>query len=873
MNDLNHANQPSASGYSLDKTHIAQRKRFLELDDEDAGRLRAVHEQLKASRHHFADAFYDHLAGFEPLRAWLDDEEKLKRLKSAQANYFDALTAGSYDDDYVRERLRVGVVHQRIGLEPAWYLGAYRKYLAEIQKMLWELLGHDPEAFLKTSDAILKVVNFDIGLALDTYFEADTQEILEHKEYAEQIIHAMPSGLMVLDDGLSILSMNPAMQSMMQLGDDFTIIGAPLSAVINSKRLQDLAAEVLATGEKQTGIRLLGHKTRKGQTLEFSLTRIHRHQAWQLLLMAEDISARLSAEARLAQSEELYRLTFQNAAIGLAQVAPNGRLSQVNPKLCEILGYSQKELVGMNIQRLSHPEDQTTDLLQTTRLYAGEISHFSSERRCLHKSGQIIWIKLTVSRMLDANGRFQFIVAFEDISDRKRMEADLLHLAGHDALTGLPNRLLMHDRVAQAIALAKRNAGEVAVFYIDIDRFKNINDSFGHAYGDQVLCEMAQRINAALPQDCTLARLGGDEFVVLLSGARIEEAAQHLADRILETLSRPLRLQDTELFSSGSIGVAIYPKDGTDIEQLLKNADAAMYRAKSLGRNTFQFYASEMNARSLHRLRLGNELRRAIERNELLLHYQPKIDIASFRIVGMEALLRWRRSDGSMVGPNEFIPIAEETGLIVPLGAWVVQQACRQLTQWRRDGFSDLRLAVNLSPRQLKEPDFPQFIIQTLKSTGCPPSALDLEITEGMLIENPGASRHILQQLVDLGVRLSLDDFGTGHSSLTYLKRFPITTLKIDKSFIEDLMLDVSNEDSAIVKAVIELAHHLNVEVVAEGVETINQLEFLREHRCDQVQGFLFSKPLGPIEAGRILRLQGGAIEATSLAMRQAATH
>ncbi|MFD2271059.1 putative bifunctional diguanylate cyclase/phosphodiesterase [Undibacterium arcticum] len=452
-----------------------------------------------------------------------------------------------------------------------------------------------------------------------------------------------------------------------------------------------------------------------------------------------------------------------------------------------------------------------------------------------------MWVNLTNSLVRDEDGNPKyFSTVIEDISRRKRVELELQHLANHDSLTGLPNRSLLQDRLSQAIGYANRMQRAMAVLVIDLDRFKNINDSLGHESGDLIIIEIGRRLAAQALDGDTLARLGGDEFVLLLSDAD-EEDVTMLAQRVLELVSQPLMLQGHEFYPSASVGISQYPKDGHDGATLLKNADTAMYRAKAAGRNNFQFYAHEMNARALDRLKLEGKLRRALEREEFVLHYQPQIDIRSGHIVGMEALLRWMPPGKAMLPPDEFISIAEETGLIVPIGEWVLRTACAQNRAWQAAGLPPVRMGVNLSARQFKQHDIAKMVTQVLQDTDYPASFLALEITESIVMENPELAAQTLHKLSDMGIHLSIDDFGTGYSSLSYLKRFPIDSLKIDKSFVHDLTTDT--DDAAIAKAVIVLAHSMKLKVIAEGVETIEQLDFLRQQECDQMQGYYFSRP------------------------------
>ena len=439
------------------------------------------------------------------------------------------------------------------------------------------------------------------------------------------------------------------------------------------------------------------------------------------------------------------------------------------------------------------------------------------------------------------------------VTERKQLH--LFRLAHHDALTGLPNRLLFLDRLGQALAQAQRHGCLVAVMLLDIDRFKAINDSFGHTIGDELLRAFGQRLVECAREGDTVARLGGDEFTVLLPDIRHADHAALVAQKILDALQRPIPLNGHEVFTTTSIGIALHPLD-RDSETLLTHADTAMYKTKNDGGNGYRFYTAEMVSADLRRLSLESDLRKAIERNELVLHYQPQADIGSGRILGVEALLRWQHPEHGLIPPGDFIPLAEETGLIVPIGEWVLRTACARNRAWQNMNLPALRVAVNISGRQFRQGDFLEMVYAVLEDTGLDSRYLEIELTESILMQDTTATVRILNELSALGVQIAVDDFGTGYSSLSYLKRFPIDMLKIDRSFVRDLTTDP--DDAAIVNAVIALSHNLGIKAIAEGVETPEQLDFLYRHGCDAMQGYCLSRPL-PAEAfAHFLALRNG---------------
>ena len=429
--------------------------------------------------------------------------------------------------------------------------------------------------------------------------------------------------------------------------------------------------------------------------------------------------------------------------------------------------------------------------------------------------------------------------------ERKRYQEQLEHQANYDALTGLPNRNLLFDRLKQAVH-SQRQARAIAVVFIDLDHFKFINDSLGHNAGDVLLQKMAERLRQAVRDGDTVARMGGDEFILVLDDQHNEDVVFRAMQRIVTKVNEPMTIDGRELFVTCSAGISLHPQDGTDVETLLKNADAAMYRAKENGRNNFQFYMAEMNTLVNERLSLETSLRRALERNELILHYQPKLDLKTNRIVGVEALVRWQHPESGLLYPDRFIPLAEETGLIVQIGEWVLRTACAQNRAWQDAGLPPVVMSVNLSPRQFRQDALFKTVARILSETGLRPEHLEMEITEGMVMHNAEASIAILKGLQEIGVHLSVDDFGTGYSSLAYLKNLPIEILKIDRSFVHDINGANTKGDGLLARAIISLGHSLKLKVIAEGVEEQSQLEFLKAHNCDEAQGFLFSKAVAP---------------------------
>lgn len=692
------------------------------------------------------------------------------------------------------------------------------------------------------------------------------------------------------------------------------------------------------------------------------------------------LSSRNSAKKEKERSESRYRATFDQAAVGIAHVALDGRFLKVNRRLCAKLGYTEEELLARTFPEITHPDDvelgtkAKQHLLSDPAGFASEI-----EKRLLCKDGGIVWVLAAISMVRGSDGRPDYLVSvvrnitkrkaaeaalreskqqfkqladhlpevlwikhvdlnqlvyvspayealcgrgsssleagwldwksmiheqdrervlesyrsmkegrldvehrivrpdggvrsvrvrgfpvqdesgklyriagiIEDVTEHKLMQQRLLRQAHYDTLTELPNRALCYDRLAQALAQAKRNDRGIGVLSVALDRFQTVNDTLGHGVGDAALKEAAKRLANCMRAGDTLARVGGDKFVVVLGELRQPQDAHIVAQKILDAMAAPLRIGEQEIFLTASIGIAASPNDGADSETLLKNANAAVLRAKQLGRNNFQFYATEMNERAMEKLMLENDLRRASERGEFFLHFQPRQALGSGRITGFEALLRWERPGKGLVPPGEFVPLLEDSGLIVQVGDWVIEAVCAQISAWQKMGFRPLPVAINLSAKQFLRHDIGAVIEAALRKYGLDASLLEVEITESDTMQSPDKVVATLVRLRERRIRIAIDDFGTGYSSLAYLKRFPVDVLKLDRSFVRGLPAD--SEDVSIAKAVISMAHSLGLTVVAEGVETCEQRAFLAAHGCDEMQGYLLSPPISAAECQKFL--------------------
>ncbi|AQR65499.1 hypothetical protein BXU06_10880 [Aquaspirillum sp. LM1] len=581
---------------------------------------------------------------------------------------------------------------------------------------------------------------------------------------------------------------------------------------------------------------------RDGHVLEVEVySRLFEYRGRPAIIgVAMDISERRIADAK----QRLSATVFENTSEGILITDANTCIIAVNQAFTRITGYSETEAVGKRSRMFRI--DQTGQNHNARMLAALDADgHWQGEFLDRRKNGEWFPVWLSLSAVRDQSNHSKlthYVAVFSDITVRKEAEDRLQFLANHDPLTALPNRTHFIQRLEQAVAEARGNQSELAVLFIDLDRFKLINDSFGHHAGDDLLRLLAARLSCSLGEEGLLARLGGDEFTVLFEQVASRAHLEEITHRLLAELSKPLHLEDHELFVTASIGVSIFPSDGDDAASLLRNADMAMYRSKDAGKNTCTFFAGDMNDEAFERLLMENGLRLALERQEFELHYQPQINPFTHQVEAVEALIRWRHPDLGMVSPARFIPITEENGMIRQIGDWVLRTACAQIKAWDEQGVHVPRVAVNLSPRQFLRGTLTATVVEVLENTGLAPGRLELEVTEGMLMQNPAESVDILRELKALGVQIAIDDFGTGYSSLSYLKRFPLDSLKIDRSFVIGVPDD--SDSSAIAETVVAMGRKLGLNVVAEGVETSDQCRFLRACGCKLLQGYFFAKPL-----------------------------
>ena len=573
----------------------------------------------------------------------------------------------------------------------------------------------------------------------------------------------------------------------------------------------------------------------------------------------DNITERKQIERALRQAEEKYRAIFQDSVIGMFQSTPGGRYVNANPAMAHMLGYdSPQELVASitDISQQIYVDPTSREELARLLREQGLVKNF--ECAVYRKDGSKMWFSANVRAVSEDGVLVGYEGTNEDITARKAAEERIQFLAYYDALTGLPNRTLLQDRLGKALAGARRQKCKIALLFLDLDGFKVINDSLGHSVGDLLLKEVAERLNTWGREQDTVARLGGDEFLIMLTQVKELADVAVAAERLMDAMTAEFVVQGRSLNISCSIGVSIFPEHGADCETLIKNADSAMYSAKDCGRNSFRFFAEDMNAQAVERLSVENSLRLALAKKELFLVYQPQMDVATRRITGLEALLRWQHPVLGLVPPDRFIRIAENSGLIVPIGEWVLRVACRQAKKWQDAGLPAVSVAVNVSAVQFRQQGFCELIRSVLHETGLAPQYLELELTESLLLANADMTLSVLRELKSMGLTLAIDDFGTGYSNFTSLRQFGISKLKIDRSFISEVATNA--DDSAITAAIISMAKSLRLKVIAEGVEDEAQMSFLRAHHCDEIQGYYFSKPLAVDDVAD--KLKGVAVHA-----------
>ena len=691
------------------------------------------------------------------------------------------------------------------------------------------------------------------GLLGEAVQKARTEEALRKSESRlKQLIATTLEAVVSIDRDGYVIEWNPQAEAIFGLRAR-DIVGRPLPREHIGATLADIFEQ--RNGPFKRRVETVARHAHGAEfAVEVTIESVGRGAEQTFTAFIRDISERQRAQLELEKREQRFRALVEKSWSGVVLLDSELAFSYVGASTFRLIGYSEAELKGTTFLSYVHPRERQAARKIFSALVDGERPEVQGELRFMHKSGTWVWLEGFAQNLLHDPSVGAIVINYRDITQRKATEKQLEYQAYYDALTGLPNRLLFRDRVVNAMAQARRNRRSIAVMYLDLDHFKLVNDGLGHSIGDVLLSEVAARLQGCIRASDTISRLGGDEFTILLNDVADSDSAAGVARKILESFSRSFRVEAHELFVTASIGISLFPNDGEDVETLLKCADSAMYRAKELGRNQMQLFTASMNERYVRRLALEQNLHHALEREELEIYYQPIFDRARRRIDSVEALVRWKHPTRGLVLPADFIPLAEDTGLIVPLGESIVRTVARQLRAWHDAGLTSLKASVNISAPQFQQPNFVSSIAAALAENALDPSSMQLELTESVAVQNIDMTMNVLRELRTLGVSIAIDDFGTGQSSLIYLKRFPIDMVKIDQAFVRDATADEST--AAIVSYVINLAHTLRLAVVAEGVESEEQFAFLRLHGCDYLQGFLFSAALPANEIESFVRVE-----------------
>jgi diguanylate cyclase (GGDEF)-like protein/PAS domain S-box-containing protein len=663
-----------------------------------------------------------------------------------------------------------------------------------------------------------------------------------------EALKAAANSVLITDLSGKIVWCNPAFSVSSGYSSDEFLGKTPrlLHSGKHGKEFYQQMWSTIASGEIWRGEIVNRRKDGEIYTEEMTITPVSSQSGLitHFVAIKQDITDRKQAEQALSQAEEKYRAIFEDAVIGIFQITPEGRPVSINRALAQMHGYNSPEEFLTEVSDVAH--EVFADPLQVVHLLhevAANGQVRGAEVEVYRRDRTRKWVVANMRAARDSGGKIVLYEGtIEDITDRKIAEERVQFLAYYDALTGLPNRVLLQDRIARVLAGARRRTEVVAVLFLDLDRFKIINDSLGHSFGDILLQEVAARLQALMREQDTVARVGGDEFVGVLTSVKRASDAAVAAQRVVNAMATEFCIQGHSINVTCSVGVSMFPDHGMDGETLIKNADAAMYCAKQRGPNNIEFFTEDLNTQIMERLALENGLRLALDRREFFLVYQPQMDIATRGIVGVEALIRWQHPDLGLISPEKFIRIAENSGSIVPIGEWVLMTACTQARKWQDEGLPPMRIAVNVSAVQFRQDGFRDLVRRVLRETELDPQYLELELTESLLLTNADVMFSVLQELSEMGLKLAIDDFGTGYSSLSYLRQFPVNKLKIDRSFVRDVA--VNPDDAAITTAIIGMAKTLNLKVLAEGVEDEAQMSFLRAHRCDEIQGYYFSHPL-----------------------------
>lgn len=828
-----------------DSVESARLGMFSQLDftEQDRQILSSLRQHFDFCTNSSLSIFYEQLLSFPDCKLIFDEKLLLADLKKSQQHFFDRMTREGDHEKYIQERRSIGFLQQQFGFKSKWILSAYNTWLS--------YASHESRIRCTNKDldthvaynALVKLVFIDIAITFDINLFADRQE---STLYLNAIVQHIADSLITIDETGTILFFNKSAEKMFGYsvnemnGKNIKMLMPDYYAMQHDKFIQRYSksgsSKVLGKGMRE----VLGrHKDGREFPLDISISQIIQENKKTFIGVLRDCSDRKNDQNQMLKLSS----AIEQSADSILITNYSGVIEYVNPSFSEITGYSFEEAIGHTPSILkSGMQDEEFYKQMWKKILKGEVFREVIINR--KRDGSIYYEEKTITPLVDAvtGSVTHFISTGKDITDRMEAEQRLHYLAYYDALTGLPNRSLFLERLNSAISRAERHAQMLAVLQINLDRFKVINDTLGHEVGDTLLKDLTQRLTSLLRKGDTVSHLSGDSFAILIEEVNNIDDIPDFIRKIQELFDQAFHPCGFELYTTASIGVSTYPQDGKDSSTLVRNAEVAMYRVKSAGRNNYQFYTADMNDKALNRLELETKLRKAIEKEQFLLYYQPQVDLKTRKIVGLEALVRWHDPDIGIIPPNDFIPLLEETGLIIPAGEWILRQACVQNKMWQDMKLPEVKVSVNLSPIQFRQRNLSRVIAGILQKEKLDSHFLELELTESSIMQGEGIVIRSLTTFKKMGIQLAIDDFGTGYSCLSYLKNMPIHVLKLDKSFVDGLPID--NSDIGITRAIIAMAHSLNLKVIAEGVETEEQLEFLQTEQCDIIQGYLFSRPI-----------------------------
>ena len=813
---------------------LRARMEFLNFTDDDRSCLNALHQSLAPLHPTLVDDIACYLTSFDREGQFLPAD--INRLKQAFVSHFEGLTSGSYDMDFVLTRIKAAFLYEKSRISPHLYLGAYVCHLSGLLHEMGKFFHDRPMELVVAMRSLLKAVILDVGLTLDgdAFSAGHTHRIL--KDFGAELLWNLPDGLVLLSSSLTVLSVNASFLSRFGLSER-SLLGHSFDASVHADGFREVIDAMCTNGEKLRENILFSMERADGERRHpVRVTFVAPHsscQGFDVLAIVRD----LTEEARIrAEADNLHRRFInlaETAISGIVLTDSFGKIIYFNASSERMFGLPRSCAEGQPVESLL-PDPSLISLL-----HADDRRALVREAWGRRSDGTEFPVEVSLSHFEDGADSLSTLV-LRDISERKEFEDQILRLANFDPLTGLPNRTHLVTRLNQILGHSSHQSSTGALLYLDLDRFKGVNDSLGHDCGDALLVEVGKRLSESVRKEDMVARSGGDEFILLMEGVGDKKEAERIAEKILDEVARPFEIDHVPVFVNVSLGIVVWPEDGETSDLLLRRADTAMYRAKEIG-NTCATYAPEDGVRTNRMYEMERELRQALEKGEFVLFYQPQVELATNRVVGAEALIRWNHPEKGLVLPDQFIPVAESTGMIVAVGAWVVQEACRQIGRWKDAGIPPFRLTVNVSGRQFERGNLAETFRRALEDSRVEGRFLEAEVTESVLIKRTMTPRE-LEKLASMGVQTSIDDFGTGYSSLSYLTRLPIYKLKIDRSFVTTLPSDPHVR--AITTAIVTLGSSLGLRTIAEGVETPEQFEILKNLGCHEIQGYFFSPPL-----------------------------